>query len=44
MRELLRAVLKKKKILPLIELDENRGGLTPRQVYQAIVRVQQTHR
>ena len=44
MRELLRAVLKKKKLLPLIELDEKRGGLTPRQVYQTLARVQQTHR
>ena len=42
MRELLRAVLKKKRILPLLEPDENRGAMTPMEMYQELMMVQQT--
>ena len=39
MRELLRAVHERKKIIPLLEPDEKRGGLTPMQVYQELAKV-----
>ena len=41
MRELLRAVLKRKRLIALIELDDKRGGLETGQVYTSLVTVHQ---